>query len=141
MKKVNIHIGQLKEYIDSAFFGDEELIGYYDKGEQITSIPDACENVFLKIKGNYPEATMIGLEIQGESVGYFVYNGTLLVSFGLALNKRTKDNLLDFWGCIKETVGPQFQSILYSYNDRAIGFLKKCGMDIIFDNVTILQYN
>jgi hypothetical protein len=141
MNKVNIHIEQLKKYIDAAFSGDEDLIGYYDKGEHIETIPDACENVFLKIKGNYSEAVLVGLEIDSAAVGYFAYNCTLLVSFGLAVDKRTKDNLIEFWEHIKGTLGNEFQSILYSYNDRAIGFLKKCGMDIIFDNVTILQYN
>lgn len=141
MNKINIHIDQLKEYIDAAFFKDEELLHYYDKGENIQTLADACENVYEKIKQNYPEAILYGITIKGLPAGYFAYCGSLLVSFGLDINCRTKDNLIDFWDNIKSTLGNNFQSILYSYNDRAIGFLKKSGMNIIFDNVTILQYN
>lgn len=141
MDKVNINIDQLKEYIDAAFYKDEELLRYYDKGECITTLEDACVNVFQKIKVNYPEANLVGITIKGLPIGYFAFCGSLLVSFGLEVNSRTKDNLIEFWDNIKGTLGNSFQSILYSYNDRAIGFLKKSGMDIIFENVTILQYN
>jgi hypothetical protein len=141
MKKAIINIDQLKEYIDAAFYKDDELLRYYDKGECITTLGDACVNVFQKIKVNYPEANLIGITIKGLPVGYFAYCGSLLISFGLDVNSRTKDNLIDFWDNIKSTIGSNFQSILYSYNDRAISFLKRCGMDIIFDSVTILQHN
>lgn len=141
MIKVVIHIDQLKEYIDAAFYKDEELLRYYDKGENIVTLSDAMENVYQKVKRNYPEAIIYGLKIKGFPAGYFVYYNTLLVSFGLDIQHRTSEYLAEFWGIIKETLGSSFQSILYSYNDRAIGFLKKSGMDIIFDNVTILQYN
>ena len=141
MEKSKINIDQLIEYIDCAFSDDHELLRYYDKGEHIETLDDACQNVYEKIKKNYPEAILYGININGKPVGYFAYFNTLLVSFGLNVNERTKDNLIDFWDHIKDTIGPNFQSILYSYNDRAISFLKKCGMDIVFDNVTILQHN
>jgi len=141
MERIKIHIDRLKEYIYAAFIEDIDLLAYYDKGENISTLEEACENVFQKIKNNYPEAILYGLQIGDRPVGYFAYCNTLLVSFGLDVNERTKDNLIEFWNIIKATLGSGFQSILYSYNDRAINFLKKCGMDIVFDNVTILQHN
>lgn len=141
MERKQIYIDQLKKYIDAAFCEDYDLLRYYDKGENIGTLEAACENVFEKIKRNYPEVILYGIHITGKPVGYFAYYNTLLVSFGLDVNQRTKDNLVDFWRNITEVLGNGFQSILYSYNDRAINFLKKCGMDILFDNVTILQHN
>ncbi len=141
MERKQLNIDQLKEYIDAAFREDTDLLRYYDKGESIDTLEDACINVFEKIKRNYPDAILYGIHITGRPIGYFAYCNTLLVSFGIAVNERTKDNLIEFWNNITDVLGKGFQSILYSYNDRAIGFLKKCGMDIVFDNVTILQNN
>lgn len=141
MTRKEIDIEELKQYIDGALCDDVDLLGYYDKGEHIATITEACENIHQKIKHNYPDAKLYGIEDSGVPIAYFVSSGTILVSFGMSLGYRDKENLAEFWDNIKQVMGSGFQSIIYSYNDRALGFLKKCGMDIIFDNVTVLQYN
>lgn len=141
MVRKELNIDELKTYIDGALCDDVDLLSYYDKGEHIETILAACENIYLKIKHNYPDAKLYGIEDSGVPIAYFVGSGTILVSFGMSLGYRTKESLTEFWDNIKQIMGNNFQSIIYSYNDRALGFLKKCGMDIIFDNVTVLQYN
>src|ERR1700749_2240375 len=118
MTKKEVSLPELKTYIDGALCDDVDLLNYYDKGEHIDTILEACENIFQKIKHNYPDAKLFGIEDSGVPIGYFVGSGTILVSFGISLGYRNKDSLAEFWGYIKQVMGSGFQSIIYSYNDR-----------------------
>jgi len=141
MTVTKININQLEEYVENAFFGDNELIEYYDKSAGVNTIPEAVENVILKIQTQYPDANIFGVEIKGEKEGYFIYEGNLLISFGL--NKYYRDNVMlpEFWNEIKKELGDTFQCALYSHNVRAINWLQRSGMKILFDKITILSTN
>ena len=135
-----IRIDELRDYVDAAFNGDDDILFYYDKKEKVKTIEQACENVVTKIKIVYEDSEIRGIKINGSKVGYFVYSDELLVSFGINKWYRNKAILSDMWEKIKEELGETFQCLLYSYNIRAIDFLKKCGMEILFDNVTVLRF-
>lgn len=138
MTSKSINIEELKEYIDAAFYGDIELLSFYDPSQPVKTIEEACENVYSKIKYNYSDDQFSGIEIGGEKVGYFVYGNSILISFGINRKYREGISLSHFWGKIKEKLGDTFQCVLYSHNKRAIGWLERCGMETKVNNVSIL---
>jgi hypothetical protein len=141
MTKKEINIDELRTYVFAAFTGDEEIVSYYDKMQNIKSASDACENVYSKITNEYADAKLIGIEIDNEVAGYLAYKESLLISFSLGLKFRKKDYLVEFWEIIKAELPKTFQCVLYSHNSRAINYLEKSGMDVLFENVTILQFS
>ena len=135
-----IDINDLRVYVDAAFDGDDDILFYYDKKEKVKTISEACENVVNKVENQYDDSQIRGLKINGSKVGYFVYTNDLLVSFGVNKHYRNKAILTDMWEIIKKEMGDTFQCLLYSYNVRAVDWLKRCGMDILFENVTVLRF-
>ncbi len=135
----NIHIEELKEYIDETFYGDDEILNCYDKTVPVTRITDVCESVFTKIESLQQSAEIRGIEIGGMKVGYFVFHPSVLLSFGINSEYREKEYLIDFWETINTELGGTFQVALFSYNRRAINWLQKCGMKILFDNATLMS--
>lgn len=135
----NINIDELKDYVYNAFIDDEELIEYFDKNANVKTTNEAIESVCEKIKSQYSDSAFFGVEINGIKEGYFVFRENLLISFGMNKKYRNKEVLSEFWEEIKKHLGNSFQAALYSYNTRAISFLEKCGMKILYDNITILS--
>ncbi len=135
-----ININELREYVDAALDGDDDILFYYDKKEKVKTIAEACENVVNKISVVYEGSELRGIKINGSKVGYFVYSDELLISFGLNKCYRNKAILSDMWDKIKAELGDTFQCLLYSYNVRAVNYLKKSGMEVLFDNVTVLRF-
>lgn len=139
IKKINID--QFEDYVYNAFIDDYEIIEFYDRAANVETTQDAIENVCEKIKVAYPDALIFGVEITGNKEGYFVFKDNLLISFGMSLKYRNKETLSTFWEEIKSRIGNNFHSLLYSHNIRAINWLQKSGMKILFDHITILSYN
>ncbi len=140
MKIVNIGIDDLKEYIYSAFMGDDEIISIYDPSVNVRSIEDVCESVHEKIESLVDPCRINGVWIDGNKAGYFAYSQNSLISFGLNKEYRDKNNLVDFWNVIKYAIGDNFQCALFSVNKRGVDWLKKQGMSVLFENITILTY-
>ena len=138
VKKINII--ELPIFINAAFENDEELIGLYDKSVEVETIEDICINVFEKIASLSGSTELRGVSIDGNNIGFFVFNPGYLISFGINVEYRNKKVLSDFWALIKKELGGTFQCALFSVNVRGINWLKKCGMNIIFENLTILQH-
>ena len=138
MENRTMPLNQMQPFIEAAFLLDTDLLNYYDKGEKVTTTQDCCDNILLKIANNYPEASCMGVYEDGAPIGYFVYLPGLLISFGLNKKYRNSIYLKEFWETIKESLGNEFDCLLYSYNTRAINWLKKCGMEITLENVTAL---
>jgi hypothetical protein len=136
-KRVNIE--DLKAYIEAAFWGDAEIVNYFDPYHNLKKWEDASWIVHNKILFDYAECNLIGLEVNGSKVGYFVYSDNLLISFGINIEYRKKEELGKMWGIIKDNIGGHFQCVLFSKNTRAINFLNKCGMDSLLESVTILE--
>lgn len=141
MEVKKIHIDEFSEYVYNAFFDDYDLVEFYDRSVRVKSTNDAIDNVCLKIKESYPDAKIFGVIIDGIKVGYFVTKENLLISFGMNIKYRNKVVLAEFWKQIQTRLGNKFHAMLYSHNSRAIEFLKKSGMKIEFDHITILSYN
>lgn len=138
MNAEKINIDSIKGYIYAAFKGDYECIGLFDPKYPVSSWEEAAQIVFDKIEGEYSDMNMVGLDRNGEMVGFFVYTKELLISFGINVELREETFLSKFWEIIKLTVGEPFQCVLHSVNKRAVGWLERCGMKILFESVTIL---
>lgn len=136
----DIHIDELISYVSAALDGDDDIVFYYDKKQKVKTIEEACDNIVWKIKTSYPFSEMRGIKINGSKVGYFVYVGELLISFSLNKNYRNKVILCDMWDHMTKELGGDFQCLLYSYNIRAIDFLKRNGMKVVFENTTLLKF-
>lgn len=136
----NIDINELPTYVDAALEGDEDILLFYDKKVEVKTVKDACTNIVNKISIAYSDSYIRGVKVDGAEIGYFVFDDELLISFGINKDYRNKETLTEFWGKITNELGGTFNCLLYSYNERAIGYLKKCGMSVIFDNVTILRF-
>lgn len=133
-----INIKMFLHYLFHVFEGDDELVKYFDKDCPVEDWRDCCRGIDEKIRTNYPNATIKLVTDSHKPIGYYVIEGDLLISFGLHMDYRTKEHLMHFWGWINSEFLGSFSCVLYSHNTRAIGWLQKSGMKILFDNVTIL---
>lgn len=142
MTSKKISIEKLKEAIEVAFDGDNEIVKLYDPNVEVRNIKDVVNDIYNKIfeikdlcicKGVYDSQTLIG---------YYIYSSILLISFSLNVKYRTESNLIDFFDIIKKDLGDEFGCRLWSKNKRAIKWLEKNGMESIEDcnNITQLVY-
>lgn len=123
--------------IEAAFLGDGEIVSLYDRDACVATVSDVCGNVLEKLL-SHDGLRFYGLYSGDLPVGFFAFSEGVLVSFGLAVERRTEDGLAAFWKEIKSTE-ESFLCYLYSYNQRAIRWLQKMGATPIFHNVTLLQ--
>lgn len=138
MKVISIDIDELRDYVYSAIIDDDEIVEFFDKNVPVKNTLDAIDSICEKIKRCYPYADFFGVELESEKIGFFVYSEELLISFGVCPKYRNKEVLSNFWDCIKKVLPEKFQCVLYSHNKRALDFLKRGGMKVMFDTVTIL---
>ena len=129
-----------KSYIDVAFENDFEILNVYDKGEEVNDISEVCYSVWNKVEMIAEDSVFYGVELDGGKIGYFVFQGNILFSFGVGLKWRKKDILLQFFKVILSKIGDGFTIALYSYNQRAIKWLQKMGMNIVAKEITILKF-
>lgn len=141
MEVKKIHINEFYEYVYNAFIDDNEIVEYYDRSANVKTTEEAINNVCEKIQMAYPEAKIFGVVIDNTKVGYFVTGDRLLISFGMSIKHRNKITVAAFWEQIKAKLGSNFNAMLYSHNLRGINFLKKGGMKIEVDHITVLSYN
>lgn len=134
-----IHIDQLLTWLLLTFEGDDELVQYFDPGCPVTGWESCCTAIDQKIRVNYPTATIRCVLDEDYPIGYYVVENDLLISFGLRRAYRKKEWLLIFWDFIKSEFDGPFSCVLYSKNTRAIGWLEKAGMKLLFENVSILN--
>lgn len=137
----DIDIDQLNEYVYNALLDDYEIVKFYDKKCNIETPIEAVENICDKIRKFYTYSFMAGIEINGQKEGYFVWDDNILISFSISKKYRNKETLSAFWKEIKKRLGNNFHCMLYSHNIRAIEFLQRNGMKILYDEVTILCCN
>lgn len=135
-----INKDDLWEYVEAAFDSDTEILNCYDKSQPVKTIDDVCRSIVYKIRNSFGESKMRGVLMNGKKVGYYVYSEDLLISFGLNREYRNRIVLPELWEIIKSELGDIFQCLLYSYNVRAIDWLKKCGMEVMFENVSLLRF-
>lgn len=134
-----IPIDGLLPFLFATYEGDHALVKYFDPGCIVKDWQSCCSAIYQKIKENYPLATIKAVKDIYTPVGYYVFEKDMLISFGLHMKYRNKKNLTKFWKLIQSEFDGSFSCVLYSVNTRAIGWLEKCGMKLLFDHVSILQ--
>lgn len=112
------------------FSSDEELHKYCDP-EFLIQGKSISVKIIKRIQEalrDYPNSYyVVDTKNKFFMVWIFAHGGWVLYSFGLHSERRTKENLIDFWREIRKR-HDSFTCYLYSNNTRAIDWLKKCGM-------------
>jgi len=116
--------------IMNIFSSDEELYKYCDP-EYLIEGKKISVKIYKRIQDalkEYPDSYyVIDKKNKWFMVWIFAHGGWILYSFGIHPERRTKENLLEFWKEIRKRHN-NFTCYLYSNNTRAIDWLKKCGM-------------
>ena len=116
--------------IMNIFSSDEELYKYCDP-EYLIEGKKISVKIYKRIQDalkEYPSSYyVIDKKNKWFMIWVFAHGGWILYSFGIHPDRRTKDNLIDFWREIRKR-HDNFNCYLYSNNTRAIDWLKKCGM-------------
>lgn len=128
----------MKEWIYIACKGDQDLLKYFDPAFSVRSTEEAADVIYQKIISNYPESRMKPIQYEGEVVGFMCWLPGLLISFGINIDYRKPGILSKVWDLIIATVGESFSCVLYTQNVRAINWLRRCGMQVLGENLTIL---
>jgi len=136
-----IESNELKQLVEIAYKGDSDLLDKY-WGEDF-SLEEAINETMYMIRevSKETEMTHYAVLLDGEEIGYVTKIPNNLYSFGININYRTKDNLIEFWERVKEVMEDGFICMLFPQNTRAINFLKKQGMkeiDGVEQNCTVL---
>lgn len=139
MRSTKENIETIKDYIAIAFESDEEIVELYDKNVEVEDVQDVIDSVIRKIESVEGEVDLVGVSVEYKKVGYIIFAPKNLVSFGLNKKYRNSEFLPLFWEQIKSNLGGQFECSLFGHNERAIKWLERAGMKIIFKNVTTLE--
>lgn len=117
----------MTKHIQNAFVGDEEIFKYYDPSRSVSSIDEIVEDINQKLE---EYKWIFDTEFVPLEHGYIFYtkNPRLLVSFGMNIDHRIKDEMSCFWNTITQHLGESFDCYLWAVNTRAIGWLKRMGM-------------
>ena len=118
-----------REHIRIAFDGDEDIYKYFDPNVKVKTISDIVDNIEGKIEEH---KVLFDCRFKKFDDGYLFYTKTppLLISFGIAPHKRTKERTNQFWEEINKKLGKNFTSFLWTRNTRAINWLTKMGMKV-----------
>lgn len=112
------------------FSSDEDLYRYCDP-EYLIEGKKISVKIYKRIKealNDYPNSYyVVDCKNKWFMVWIFAHGMWILYSFGVHPDRRTRENLLEFWKEIRKR-HDNFLCYLYSNNTRAIDWLKKCGM-------------
>jgi hypothetical protein len=122
---------QLNDLVLLAFKDDHDLIDKYHvvNWNLQTSVNDTLSRIDQTSK-EY-KLTYFKVLVNKIPVGFFVIGDKLLYSFGININYRKKDVLLEWWSLVKQELNNNFIAMLNEKNTRAIEFCQKQGMDIL----------
>lgn len=142
-----IPLEELKEVISISYLDDGDLFEKYHINPTFT-FEECVNSTFDMIVNNGYDRDIKFYKVvfESKSIGYVVVFDGFLYSFGINIEYRGKDILIEWWKKVKEVLPETFVCMLYDNNIRAIDFLKKNGMEIIEnelleDNVVILINN
>lgn len=123
----------LHQCIIKVFEGDTDLLQHYHfmRGSELSvCIKNTFENI-LDASHNFV-MDWHKLLYQGDVVGYLVTSQSIMgvkVLYSFGLNKEVRKSLAkDLFSSIRQIIGNDFISILWSHNTRAIDYLVKNGM-------------
>lgn len=138
-----VDILELNELIAIAFDGDTDLLDYYDRVANVSSVDEMVNDTFDKIKdyeNHFANCYSYVVNYQEKKIGYIFItkNPNLLISFSINKEYRCRENLASYFSLIKSLFEDTFGCYLNTYNTRAIDWLKKCEMEITSNNVSSL---
>ena len=141
IKFEKITIFELRDLVEISYRGDIDLLDKY-WGDDF-SLEEAVNETMFMVKTVNEEVPVecYAVVLNDEEIGYVCKIPNNLYSFGININYRKKDVLIEFWDKVKELMGEGFICMLYPQNSRAINFLKKQGMvevSGIEENCTVL---
>lgn len=120
------------------FKNDEFLKDYYDPASKATTNEEISNEIYHKL---IEHSRVRKCHFVRTDMGYIFYSRSLLISFCVKPEFRTKNNLRIFGEQLQFTIGEHFECFLYNRNIRAINFLKKLGMKEVKSNdlITLLS--
>lgn len=119
-------------------FNDDENIGKFcDPDYKNKSVNKLTKSIYNKLLDYEKESgcKFDELKVDNETIGYAFYYKNLLVSFGINKSYRTKDKLSKVFEQMKSNFDSDFESYMWERNERAINWLKKCGMVEVPSNI------
>lgn len=120
---------EFEKAIKVAFENDAAVYSLYDPKVPVENVDDIIRDVVMKVR-TYENAIYKGVFEKGKLIGYYVYEDNSLVSFGLNVQYRVRNNRREFFGIIKRELTKPFFCILHSRNVRAVKYLLKQGCTI-----------
>ncbi len=128
-----------------AFDEDNEISKYCDPEDEHKSIKKLVDSIYEKLLdyNQFGDCSFNELKIGNEVIGFYFCYKNILVSFGINKNHRKKENLIEVFNIIKDKFDGEFESYMWDRNERAINWLKKCGMkeeEFKVDKVKKLKY-
>lgn len=132
---------ELMEAIKIAFEGDEDIVPLYDPNEKVNSINDVVLSVWAKIDVLGDLCISKGVYVKNKLVGFYVYCESLLISFSINKDYRTSEYLKGLYELMKMDLGEEFYCRLWEKNERAIKWLVKNNMEIMYseNEITYLK--
>jgi hypothetical protein len=124
-----ITYSQLDKAIEIAFMEDKHIYSLYDPNVKIETVQDIVWDIPRKIKG-FNNPILRGVYERDELIGYFVYQGKMLISFSMAMKYRTRKYLREFFNLINKELKGEFVCYLWKRNLRAIKWLQKNGLEV-----------
>jgi hypothetical protein len=130
--------------IKHAFVGDNDLKNYCDPDDKDKDVKEIVYSIYRKIL-DYEKAggSFYNLKYDDKLIGYFFCYKNILVSFGVNIEHRNKETLQKVFEDIKKKFNSSFETYMWQRNERAVRWLKKCGMEESHCNikdVTKLKY-
>jgi hypothetical protein len=129
---------KLKEAIEIAFKGDNRIYDFYDPSVKVESLEAIVADIYRKIT-TYQNPVLVGIYEREGLIGYFVYQGKMLISFSLSIQYRVRKYLKEFFVIISKELKKDFHCYLWTKNIRAIKWLKKNGLQVFNVNPHIVQ--
>lgn len=146
IKTEKISTFELPDLVKIAYMGDGDLLLYYwGEDYNLEEAINATLNAIKYQENEGIEFNHYAVIEDEQEIGYISCFPNNLYSFGININRRTKEVLKEFWERVKEIMGDSFICMLFPQNQRAIEFLKKQGMQEVSgieeDCVCLLNIN
>jgi hypothetical protein len=144
VRSVKISRPQLTKLVQISFEGDKELVDTYHVRSGINL--EVCVNSTLHTiedTSRLYDLKYFKVLKDSKPIGFHVTGKDFLYSFGININWRKKDILIQWWNFICKELNNNFMCMLYIKNTRAINFLIRNGMEIINEDgkLVTLKYS
>lgn len=120
-----------------AFEGDKDISKYCDKNDKELDLEKLVLSIFKKLLEyeETGECDFYDLSVENEVVGYGFNYKNILISFGVNKKFRNKENLKKVFEIIKGKFNSDFETYMWERNERAVNWLRKCGMTEVESNI------